>query len=221
MASVQLDPASKLYRIRFRFAGKGYFRSLGTRSEAEANALCGRAESVINAITQGFVAVPPGTDPGDFILAGGKSIQPSVVIDLPKCITLAALFETYERDLTPGSKEAYTRDTERTHRRNLLGYFGDKFAVTSLDHRSVQEYVNTRSGEGMAVKSLRLGEGDPDDQSSDYNPPNTLRGRGVSVAASRGQHEGRDHDPLHRPPDCEPHLGEPHGRGLDGLDWQK
>jgi len=38
MASVQLDPASKLYRIRFRFhfGGKGYFRSLGIKNEAEA-----------------------------------------------------------------------------------------------------------------------------------------------------------------------------------------
>jgi len=50
MASIQLDPASKFYRIRFRFAGKGYFRSPNTRNEAEAQSLCGRAASVINAI---------------------------------------------------------------------------------------------------------------------------------------------------------------------------
>ena len=52
MASVQLDTASKLYRIRFRFGGNAYFRTLGTKSETEANALRGRVESVINAVTQ-------------------------------------------------------------------------------------------------------------------------------------------------------------------------
>src|SRR4051794_21431383 len=95
MASIQIDPASRLYRIRFRFGGKGYFRSLNTKSEAEANALCGRAESVISAITQGFVNVPPETDPADFILAGGKSIQPISVIDPPTSITLEALLADY------------------------------------------------------------------------------------------------------------------------------
>jgi integrase len=156
MASVQFDPVSKLFRIRFRFSGKGYFRSLNTRIEAEAEALRGRAESVIHAIGHGFLIIPPGTDPGDFILAGGQSIQPSVVIDRPKSITLAALFETYERDLTPGSKKANTRETERTHRRHFVSHFGDKLAAAGLDHRAVQDYVNVRSEAGMAVKTLRL-----------------------------------------------------------------
>jgi integrase len=155
MASVQLDRGSNLYRIRFRFGGKAYFRSLGTKSEAEADALRGRAESVIQAIGQGFLTVPPDTDPGDFILAGGKTIQPSIVIEPPKSITLAGLFETYERELTPGSKEVNTRETERTHRRNLIAHFG-RLAVADLDHRAVQEYVNARSADGMAVKTLRL-----------------------------------------------------------------
>jgi integrase len=155
MASVQLDPASGTYRIRFRFGGKAYFRSLNTKDEAEANALCGRAESIMLTIERGFLSVPPGTDPGDFILAGGQCIQPSVVIDPPKSITLAVLFETYERDLTPGSKESNTRETERTHRRNLVGHFGS-LAADSLDHKAIQGYVNARSAAGMAVKTLRL-----------------------------------------------------------------
>ena len=156
MASVQLDPASKTYRIRFRHGGKAYFRSLNTKSQAEAEALCGRAESVIHAIDQGFLAVPDGEDPAEFILAGGKSIQPPAVIDRPKSITLAALFETYERDLTPGSKESNSLVTERVHRRHLVGHFGAKLAAGSLDHRTVQEYVNARASKGVATKTLRL-----------------------------------------------------------------
>jgi integrase len=156
MASTQFDPASGFYRLRFRFGGKAYFRSLNTRSEAEADSLRGRAESVINAINQGFLAVPAGTDPGDFILAGGKTIQPSTVIEPPKSITLAGLFAAYEEGLTPGSKEANTRDTERVHRKHLITHFGDGLAAASLDHRAVQEYVNSRSAGGIAAKTLRL-----------------------------------------------------------------
>jgi integrase len=131
---------------------QGYFRSLNTKSEAEAHALCGRAESVIRAISQGFLTIPPDADPGDFILAGGQSIQPSIVIDRPKSITLAALFDAYERELTPGAKEANTRQTERVHRTHLLGHFG-RLDAAALDHRAVQDYVNAR---GMAAKTLRL-----------------------------------------------------------------
>lgn len=155
MASVQFDPVSKQYRVRFRFGGKAYFRTLNTTSEAEARALAGRAESVINALSQGFLTVPPGHDPADFILAGGKSTQAISVIDRPKSITLATLFETYERELTPGSKEANTRDTERTHRRHFVAHFG-RLAADALDHRAVQDYVNARSAAGIAVKTVRL-----------------------------------------------------------------
>ena len=88
MASIQLDAASGQYRIRFRFGGRGYFRSLHTACAAEANALCGRAESVINAIDQGFLILPAGIDPGDFILAGGKAIHPLPVIERSESTTL-------------------------------------------------------------------------------------------------------------------------------------
>jgi hypothetical protein len=78
------------------------------------------------------------------------------VIDRPKSITLAALFDTSERDLTPGSKEANTRATERTNRRNLIAHFGAKLSADALDHRAVQEYVNASAAEGLPTKTLRL-----------------------------------------------------------------
>ncbi|MEO6812100.1 MAG: site-specific integrase [Isosphaeraceae bacterium] len=154
MASTQLDPASGLYRIRFRFGGKGYFRSLGTRNESDAEALRGRAESVITAIGQGFLTIPPGADPADFILAGGKSIQPIGVIDRPKSITLPSLFSAYKTELTEGSKEPNSIGTEEVHRRHLLAHFR-KAEIAGLDHRAVQAYVNARSAAGVVAVTIK------------------------------------------------------------------
>jgi hypothetical protein len=127
MASIQLDAASGYYRIRFRFAGKAYFRSLDTRSEEEANSLCGRAETVITAINQGFLVIPKGADPADFILAGGKHIEPPSVIPAPERLTLEGLLVDYTRALNPESKESSSLGTEAIHRGHLTRHLGRVF----------------------------------------------------------------------------------------------
>lgn len=113
MASVQLDPASGLYRLCFRFGGKGYFRSLKTQNEGETHSLCGQAEAALNAISQGFLSVPPGTDPADFTLAGDKSIQPSIARGVRNLESHLGQLETVALDvayigvsLSPAFKQA-------------------------------------------------------------------------------------------------------------------
>jgi integrase len=154
MASVQLDPASGMFRIRFRFAGKAYFRSLGTTSEDEANSLCGRAELTINAIAQGFLAIPTGADPGDFILAGGKSIQPVTVIDRPKSITLDQLLTAYSDALNHDAKEANSIATEAIHRGHLTRHMGT-LAVETIDFDVIQTYVDARQGDDREPVTIR------------------------------------------------------------------
>lgn len=41
MASLRFDDDARTYRVRFRFAGKGYFRSLKTADARTAEAACG------------------------------------------------------------------------------------------------------------------------------------------------------------------------------------
>jgi hypothetical protein len=72
MASLQFDEKAQTYRVRFRFAGKGYFRSLKTADPREAEAACGVVESTINAVERGWLVLPDGADPGVFIVSGGK-----------------------------------------------------------------------------------------------------------------------------------------------------
>lgn len=158
MASFDRDPASGRYHIRFRHAGRPYKRSLALADDREAERACGIVEETIKDLKRGRLELPPGADVGSFLISGGRVAAKLVAADVsdPCQATLEGLFDTYEKELTPGAKEANTRETERTHRRNLLAHFGAGCALAALDHRAIQRYVNARSAAGMAVKTLRL-----------------------------------------------------------------
>ncbi len=158
MASFDFDSVSRRYHIRFRYGGKPFKRSLPLEGDREAERVCGVIEEAIKDLKRGRLEIPAGADVGAFLLSGGKNTGKIAVTAVSEScqMTLDALFGTYERDLTPGSKEANTRETERTHRRNLIAHFGDRLVAAALDHKAVQDYVNARAAEGMAAKTLRL-----------------------------------------------------------------
>src|SRR5437016_1309212 len=72
MASIQLDPASGRYRIRFYYGGCEYKRSIKTTDETAACALLHRVEETIRFLEQGRLEMPPDADPAQFILSDGK-----------------------------------------------------------------------------------------------------------------------------------------------------
>jgi integrase len=148
MASLQFDEKAQTYRVRFRFAGKGYFRSLKTADPREAEAACGVVESTINAVERGWLVIPGGADPGVFIVSGGKVTgkpEPAPPADItPAPPTLKTLFDAYAADLNPDAKEAGSLVTEAIHRGHLLRLFGDR-PFGEIDADAVQKYVRARS----------------------------------------------------------------------------
>ena len=50
MASLEIDPASGRYRVRFRYAGQEYKRSLRTKSQPVAQASLGQVEEALRMI---------------------------------------------------------------------------------------------------------------------------------------------------------------------------
>ena len=83
MASVEKDPTSGRYRIRFRFQGRQFQRSLKTKARAEALGALARVEDTLRMIERGFVQVPADADPGLF------ATRPQATTPSP---TLAELF---------------------------------------------------------------------------------------------------------------------------------
>ncbi len=117
MASIQQDPQSKNFRIRFRYGGRRYFRSLNTTELKVAQSILGRVEDTLRLIDQGRLEIPPKAEPGKFILSDGK-----INSDRPwkEDIALRDLLETYQKRLPYVAKEPSTIKMETTHINNLL-----------------------------------------------------------------------------------------------------
>ena len=64
MASIEFDEVSGRYRIRFRYGGKPYKRSLKTTEKREAETVVGRVEETIRLLERGRIDIPSGADPG-------------------------------------------------------------------------------------------------------------------------------------------------------------
>jgi hypothetical protein len=145
MASISLDPVSKTYRIQFRYGGRQFNRSLKTKSERDAKAIRGRVDETLALLSRGRLQLPPGADPGTFILSDGK-LEGKPVIVIPKELTLPGLFDAYNASLPEGAKEANTLRTEKIHQahaRRLLG----PVLVASITFKEVQAYADRRGKE--------------------------------------------------------------------------
>ena len=64
MASLELDPASGRYRVRFRFGGQAFKRSLRTKSRRVAAASLGQVEEVLRMLQLGLTELPEEVDEG-------------------------------------------------------------------------------------------------------------------------------------------------------------
>ncbi len=141
MASIQQDPKSKNFRIRFRFGGRRYFRSLKTTELKVAQSILGRVEETLRLLDQGRLEIPPKAEPGKFILSDGKinSNNPR-----KKDISLRELLSTYQTRLPHGAKEPSTIRMEKTHIRNLLRLLPKRRSANSINSADVQHYVEKR-----------------------------------------------------------------------------
>lgn len=158
MASYDFDSKLGRYYIRFRFGGKPFKRSLSLADQREAEIVCGTIEEAIKDIKRGRLDLPPDAEVGAFLISGGKVLGKPVAANVSKpCqMRLAGLFDAYERELTAGSKEATTRDTERVHRGHLTRHFGGSRPLPEIDHRAVQGYINKRAAAQIAAKTIRM-----------------------------------------------------------------
>ncbi|MEO1496286.1 MAG: site-specific integrase [Planctomycetota bacterium] len=146
MASLELDPASGRYRIRFRYADREYKRSTHTKHRRVAASALGQVEETLRLLRLGMAEVPEvpeKVDPGDFIVSGARSRRersaPSPVR------TLGDLFRIYQQELPDGSKETRTLEGEKLHFKHLLRHLKAGSRVSALAPSDVQRYVELRS----------------------------------------------------------------------------
>lgn len=143
MASLELDPASGRYRVRFRYGGQEFKRSLRTKSRRVADASLGQVEEVLRMLEIGLTELPPGVDEGTFIVSGArvrKEKQRRSAIQ-----TLEDLLKVYQEELPTGSKEARTLEGEKLHFKHLLRHIKPKTKLAAIKASSIQKYVELRS----------------------------------------------------------------------------
>ena len=130
MACIELDEASGRYRIRFRYGGKPFKRSLKTSEEKEARSILGRVEETIRLMERGRLDLPPNADPGVFILSDGKlNTKPTT----EQVKTVRELITLYQKSVPKDSKASTTLKTEETHVSHLLKHLRASKAVGEYD----------------------------------------------------------------------------------------
>ena len=92
MAHIQRDPQSRRFRIRFRYEGVEYNRSLKTTSHRETVVILGQVDEMIRLLDRGRLVLPDHADPACFIISNGnRSSTPA----RPTVRTVAGLFHCY------------------------------------------------------------------------------------------------------------------------------
>ena len=152
MSSLEQDTKSGRYRLRFRYGGTAYKRSLKTKDKRHAELVLARVEETIGLLERGRLELPPDADPGTFILTDGKLREKPKA---PKVRTLGDLFRIYRERLPEGAKEPTTLKTEETYIGHLLRHLGTSKAVRTVTASDLQGYVERRLQDRYREKPIR------------------------------------------------------------------
>ncbi len=137
-----LGQKGDVYVAWFRCQGKEYKKSLKTTSLADARAAMHGVEQAIHRLVTGMAQIPPGVDPGDFILSGGTFKQAaSRRANVP---SIAALIEDYlahQSHVAP----SYLY-TQTVHLRNYCKKLGQRAdsPCDRVTHRDLEQYLQAR-----------------------------------------------------------------------------
>jgi len=152
MAFLEEDPASGRLRVRFRFGGLSFKRSLKTKDRATAEAILQRVEATLADLEVGRLRIPEGADVGRFVVSDGRIDSKP---ELPQVLTLEKLFALYQEQLPTGAVESNTLVTLATHKKHLVKLLGGKRAVQTLTATDLQtSYINRRAKETWAGEPI-------------------------------------------------------------------
>ncbi|MEM9352563.1 MAG: tyrosine-type recombinase/integrase [Planctomycetota bacterium] len=140
MPSLEQDPKSKRYHLRFRYAGREFKRFLKTQDYREALTLQLRMEETQRLVEQGRLIIPPDADPVAFLLSDGRVTQ----AEPEQLVSLGELLDSYHDSLPVGAKEESTLYTEAIHMQHLKRLMKDQRPAVSLGLSDLQAYVNKR-----------------------------------------------------------------------------
>lgn len=152
MASLEFDEVSSRYRIRFRYSGQTYKRSLKTTDVKEAQGILGRVEETIRLLERGRMELPIGAEPGIFILSDGRLNSKSPA---ERQLSLDALVNRYLTSVPKDSKASTTVRTEEIHASHLLRHLRKSKLAQSVTMADMQAYVEKRLRDSYRDNPIR------------------------------------------------------------------
>ena len=145
MATLEQDPSSGRYRVRFRYEGRAYKRTTRTKNYRSASSVLSQVEETLRLLELGLTSVPDNIDPGKFIVSGARYKREQ----LPKSPvrSLSDLFDTYQAGLPSGAKEKNTLRGEKLHMRHFLRHLKPSTPVRAITTNVLQKYIEKRSND--------------------------------------------------------------------------
>lgn len=144
MATLQKSAAG-IFRVRFRYLGRQFFRSCETTEEKRANQVLSRVEETLSLLKTGSLTIPSnvgGEGMGDFIVSGGKvTAKPTV----KETHTLKQVVADYFASIPTGAKSSNSLATEKTHLDHFLTILDKKTPIDTIGVAELQTYVTKRS----------------------------------------------------------------------------
>ena len=151
--------ASGAYRVRFRFGGKQYFRSLETDNDKTAAGMLASIEETLGLVKTGRLTIPSDVeDVGAFIVSGGKvTAKPKAKETHPLKGVVTAYFDS----IPAGAKASNSLSTERSHLDHFVRILKPTTLIDSIGVPELQAYVTKRSKEkgirGRKVQADTIG----------------------------------------------------------------
>ncbi len=142
------------YRIKFRFEGRQYSRSLKTNNEQKAGLAKGQIERNLELVSLGLLQVPDACDVFGFFLNGKVQEQPTVDArakdskkQLAGSLSIERMFNMYFDAFLKESIEENSYGMLETHRNNLERLIGKRTKAATFGTGDIQKYVDKRSKE--------------------------------------------------------------------------
>lgn len=142
------------YRIKFRFEGRQYSRSLKTGNEQKANLAKGQIERNLELVSLGLLQVPDACDVFDFFLTGKDQEKPSADARAKESkkqsagtLSIERLFNMYFDAFLKESIEENSFSMLETHRNNLERLIGKRTKAATFGTDDIQKYVDKRAKE--------------------------------------------------------------------------
>jgi integrase len=142
------------FRIKFRFEGRQYSRSLNTSNEQKAGLAKGQIERNLELVSLGLLEVPDACDVFDFFLTGKVQEKPTADARAKESkkqsagtLSIERLFNMYFDAFLKESIEENSFGMLETHRNNLERLIGKRTKAAAFGTGDIQKYVDKRAKE--------------------------------------------------------------------------